>query len=162
MSARPLGELLIQKGWINSAQLEVALEEQRRTKEFLGALLVRKGWLREDQFLQTLAEQFDMAYANLDHEAIDPTLIGRFPPALLKERSCLPLRATGTEILVAIANPLDVWAISELERAAGFRKVRLVLASATQIDSARARLERQALQALSQPTPPRSATPPPR
>ncbi len=156
MSTQPLGELLMQKGWINRAQLDVALAEQRRTKEFLGALLVRKGWLREDQFLQTLAEQFDMAYANLDHEAMDPALAGRFPPTLLKERGCLPLRVVGSEVLVAIANPLDVWAISELERAAGFRKVRLVLASASQIESARVRLERQAMQAASRP-----ATPPP-
>ena len=162
----PLGELLIRKGWLNTAQLNAALEEQRRTKEFLGALLVRKGWLREDQFLQTLAEQFDMACVNLDQETMDPTLIGRFPPALLRERSCLPMRVAGSEILVAIANPLDAWAISELERAAGFRKVRLVLASASQIESARLRLERQAVQALGHPTPPtpppRSTTPPPR
>ena len=146
----------MQKGWINRAQLDAALEEQRRTKEFLGSLLVRKGWLREDQFLQALAEQFDMAYANLDQETMDPTLFGRFPPSLLKERCCLPLRVSGPEILVAIANPLDVWAISELERAAGFRKVRLVLASASQIESARARLERQAMQAASRPAIPPS------
>ena len=156
MSTQPLGALLMQKGWITPGQLEAALAEQRRTKEFLGALLVRKGWLRENQFLQALAEQFDMAYADLDSEAMDPSLIKRFPPALLKERGCLPLRTVGSEILVAIANPLDAWAISELEHAAGFRKVRLVLASAAQIESARMRLERQAMQILTQPPPPSS------
>ena len=161
MSAQLLGELLLQKGWINRSQLDAALEEQRRTKEFLGALLVRKGWLREDQFLKALAEQFEMAYANLDEEAIDTALAGRFPPALLKERCCLPLRMAGSEIIVAIANPLDAWAISELQRAAGFRKVQLVLASAAKIDAARVRLERQAMQAISRQVEQRPTTPPP-
>ncbi len=141
MATQPLGELLIHKGLITRAQLTAALQAQRVSKEFLGALCVRKGWVAEDALLDALAEQFGMPRVHLDQERLDGAVAGRFSPALLKEHHCVPLRLDGQAVLVAIANPLDAWAVSELEREAGFRKVHLVLASAKEIDDAVARLQ---------------------
>ncbi len=141
MATQPLGELLIQKGLITRVQLTAALQAQRTTKEFLGALCVRKGWVSEEALLDTLAEQFGMPRVHLEHERVEPEVAKRFSPALLQEHHCLPMRLDGQEVVVALANPLDAWAVSELEREAGFRKVRLVLASVKEIDAAVARLQ---------------------
>ena len=43
---------------------------------------------------------------------------------------------TATTVTVAIANPADVWAVSELERLARPKKVQWVLASAQEIRAA--------------------------
>ena len=140
MNTKRLGELLIEKGLLSQAQLAAALQEQRASKEFLGALCVRKGWVSEDALLDALAEQFGMPRVHLDQERLDGNVAKHFSPALLKDHHCVPLRLEGQAVVVAIANPLDAWAVSELEHAAGFRKVQLVLASKQDIDAAVARL----------------------
>src|SRR3990167_9123100 len=43
-----IGELLIEKGIINRDQLEIALGEQKRTKEPLGRILLRLGFVEND------------------------------------------------------------------------------------------------------------------
>ncbi len=140
-----LGELLVSKGLITPTQLQAALESQRTTKEFLGALLVRRGWLKEVALLQTLAEQFEMPYITLAQETIDWQVAQRFSLALMMEHHCLPLRMTTKTVRVAIANPLDAWAISELEKAANPRRVELCLASASDILAAIQQFQQQAI-----------------
>lgn len=127
--SKPLGELLVGKRLITQAQLAAALAEQRNTKEFLGTLLVRKGWLTKDAFLQTLAEQLDVAYMRLNPEAVDWAAAAKFSYALLKEHKCLPIAMDRQSVTVAVVNPLDVWGIGQIEQYAGGRRVRVVLVS---------------------------------
>ncbi len=131
--AKRLGELLVKKGVLTPTQLNIALERQRSTREFLGAILMRLGWLTEEALLKTLAEQFVIPYVRQEDEAIDWNAAKRFSSALLMDHHCFPLRMDGQTVTVAIANPLDVWAISELEKKAGFRKIQLVLMSTQEI-----------------------------
>lgn len=142
-----LGELLVEKGMISPQQLEVALERQRSTREFLGVILVSKGWVSEEDLLRVLAEQFDMPFTRLAEQEVDWSFAMRFSKPIVLEHHCFPLRMDGREVTVAVGNPLDVWAISELERQAGFRKVRLVLMSTQDILKAIGEL-RQRMHAL--------------
>lgn len=128
-----LGELLVEKGLLKDWQLATALQEQASTKEFLGNLLIRKGWITEDRLLETLGEQLGVPYVQLDKEPIDWTVARAFSPDLLKERVCFPFQMTDQLVMVAVANPLDVWTVSELERAARPRRVQVVLASSQAI-----------------------------
>lgn len=145
-----LGELLVSKGLLKDWQLQTALQEQGSTKDFLGAILVRKGWVTEEQLLKALGEQMDMPYVRLEAEPVDSALAKWFPLALLKEHDCVPVRVAAQTVMVAIANPLDVWAVSELERgirARGYR-VQLVLANMKDIRSILQRLQQQALKSV--------------
>jgi hypothetical protein len=54
---RPLGKLLLAKGFLNESQLEEALCEQREGHARLGEILVSRGLLSGTQLAQTLAEQ---------------------------------------------------------------------------------------------------------
>jgi len=51
---RSLGALLLERGLLTHAQLEGALEEQKRTGEKLGRILVNRGWVREKDILTVL------------------------------------------------------------------------------------------------------------
>ena len=62
-----IGDLLVQKGLINTDQLEEALEEQRRNPfEKLGETLIRMELIQEEDILQTIADQFDIPYLMID------------------------------------------------------------------------------------------------
>lgn len=145
---RLLGELLLSRGVITAWQLEAALHEQRSTGELLGTILVRKKWLTEEKLLKTLAGQLEIPYVQLDHEPIDWTLAARFPPALLKDHDCFPMRMTEQTVTVAMANPLDNWAIDELQRIArGLgRQLELALALTQAIREAVQRASEEARQ----------------
>lgn len=147
----PLGERLVSKGLIRDWQLANALQEQRVSGDFLGQLLIRKGWLTEGGLLETLAEQFGIPYVRLEAEQVDWAVARRFPFSLLTDHHCFPIRMDAESFTVAIANPLDAWAVSELEKAAGYRKVHLVLASAQDIRAAILRYQQHELKALDNP-----------
>lgn len=126
---KPLGELLVSKGFITEIQLRQALEEQRTTKEFLGTLLMRKGWLRKQDFLQTFAEQMSLPLVHLDASRVDWAVAKKFSPTAIIEHHSLPIAMDRSSLTVAVVNPLDVWGVEAIERQAGGRKIRLVLVS---------------------------------
>jgi len=54
---RPLGLLLVDKGLVTARELEIALDEQRRTGRLLGQILVRNGSVTGLALAQALTEQ---------------------------------------------------------------------------------------------------------
>lgn len=147
-TTKKMGELMVSKGLLQAWQVELALSEQRGTKEFFGAIAVRKGWVTEETLLQLLAEQFGMPVVRLDLTAMDWTLSQRVPPSVQAEQACIPITADAHAVTVAIANPLDVWAVSELEKAWPFRKIQLVLAPRRDIQMAIQYARQKAVQSL--------------
>lgn len=131
-----LGEHLLKKKLITQEQLDQALEEQKKTGEFLGDILRRRKWVGEKEFLKALAEQYGAPLVELKKEYIDWNLVMRFPPSIVVESRCLPYRDDGQVILAAVTNPLDALAISRVEGCAKNRRVRTVLVSRRDMDDA--------------------------
>lgn len=123
-----LGDLLVQRQLISQAQLDQALKQQQATREFLGAILVKMKALSQEQLLTTLSHQLGIPYqASLQPEEVNWAVVRQFPTSVLSTGSWFPIQGDAVSVTVAIANPLDAWAISAIEKAAGFRKVRTVL-----------------------------------
>jgi hypothetical protein len=66
---RPLGLLLVAKGLVNGADLELALAEQRRTGRLLGQILVSSGQVTSLSLTQALAEQHGVELRSTDEPA---------------------------------------------------------------------------------------------
>jgi type IV pilus assembly protein PilB len=126
-STKRLGELLIEQGLLTSAQLERALDHQRMTKEFLGVILVRLNLVPAKKLLAILSEQFGMPCESLTPERVDWTVVDQFPSSVLSSENCFPIRADAESVTVAIVNPLDAWALSAIEHAVKFRRVKPIL-----------------------------------
>ncbi len=133
MLKKRIGEILVEKGLINQATLEKALEEQRYTKEFLGTILVRWGYIEEDDLLMVLSEQFNIPFVKTDYFYLDKNLLKRFSPSLIFDAQCVPIKADEFSITFAIINPLEVWVIRKAEEEAGAFKVKLVLVGQQQM-----------------------------
>lgn len=125
--AKRIGELLRERGLITQRQLDEALAQQKTSGEFLGQILVKRGLITADQLVPVFADQFGIGYEHIDPSEVDWALIKAFPASLLAKGTAMPIRADDFTVTVAIANPLDAWSLSELEQAAGFKKVRPVL-----------------------------------
>lgn len=124
------------RGVITERQRDHALELQRQTKELLGAVLVRRGWVSEDQMCEALAVQFGLARVRVTPASVDWTAADHLPVSVMARGTCFPIRHDRASLTVAIADPLNAWLASEVEREARGRRVQWVLATTEEITEA--------------------------
>lgn len=136
---RPLGELLLDAGLVTQDELDIALEEQRRSGSRLGAVLAYAATVTEDQIAQALALQLGLEKVDVGLRRPEPAALELITPDLARRHHVLPLTVDEEAMTVASADPLDDEAIGALSRAAG-RPLRLVIATETGIDRAVQRL----------------------
>ncbi len=129
MVRKKLGEILIEKGLITPKQLEGALAEQSRTKEFLGKILADNNQIKESDLLKTLSEQFKIPIVDLKHSYTDWALIKSFGSSSILDYKCFPLKRDKWSVTFAISNPLDAWALKKIEDEARGLEVKLALVS---------------------------------
>jgi len=119
VKVKRLGEILVEAGTITEEKLDLALREQKQTREKLGAVLVRLGICSGKSIAKVLAEQagvecVDLATFDVDRQAAQ--LIDR---AYVEQRSVLPIRSKGSCLTVAMAQPLDLVTIDEMSQMTG-------------------------------------------
>ena len=115
---RRIGEILIESGVITAEQLSEALAQQRRTRDRVGRVLVEMGAATERQIAQALAEQLGLPLVDLSSQRIDPNAVKFVPEVLARKRRVMPLHLDGGHLVVAMADPLDVFAIDDVGIAA--------------------------------------------
>ncbi|WP_137820493.1 GspE/PulE family protein [Pseudomonas sp. 2FG] len=111
-----LGDLLIQAGLISDAQLQLALQEQKRTGSKLGRTVIDLGFVGEVRLLTALSEQLQIPFIELKHFKFDSQLVQSLPEAVARRFRVMVLSREGGGLLVGMADPLDLFALDELER----------------------------------------------
>jgi type IV pilus assembly protein PilB len=132
-TGRALGRLLLERGAIDPIGLDDALVEQQRTRERLGEILMRRG-VPAEQIARALAEQLRLPYAEppLQPVADALALVERAHAVRLR---VVPLALQQRALRIAMADPLDLAAIDDLQFRTGRRVAPAVATSAT-IDEA--------------------------
>ncbi len=127
-----MGDVLCEAGVITQAQLDEALEEQRRRPHArLGSVLVKLGYAGAEVIARVVASQLGIPYVRIAEERIDMSLVDRLPRRLAQMHVCFPVRMEGGELVVAMSNPFDLVAIDDIEKAVGRR---VTAAAATEDD----------------------------
>ncbi|WP_216828808.1 GspE/PulE family protein [Alkalihalobacterium elongatum] len=117
---RRLGDLLVEAGVITEDQLMEALHEQKSTKNRLGDQLVQMNFVDEQQIIEVLEFQLGIPHINLYKQKIDPKIIGIINEELARRYQLLPVKRTGDRLLIAMADPLDYFAIDDIRLSTGF------------------------------------------
>ena len=121
MSAEPkkkirIGDLLVQEDVITEDQLMTALREQKNTGRKLGRTLVEMGYVEEDTLLNILSRQLKVPFVQLRHYQFNNELVKKLPEAMARRFRAIVLAQQGEELLVGMADPLDLVAYDELVR----------------------------------------------
>jgi type IV pilus assembly protein PilB len=127
-----LGELLVKTGLIDQEQLDAGLEHQLQFGGKLGQILVEQLIVSEEQLADTLAEQKGLERVSLANYPIDRDAVAILPERVARRRMIVPLKFEDDYIVVAVADPLDLEAVDEVEVRSG-RKAHLVVATESQI-----------------------------
>lgn len=130
---RVLGQLLLADGGISSEQLTAALREQQDTRERIGDILVRSG-TDPEHIARALAQQLRLPYAAA------PLLPQRDALALVERAvamrlAIVPLSIREKVMRVAMADPLDIHAIDDLQFRTG-RRVEPAVATPRAVEQA--------------------------
>lgn len=120
MERKRLGDLLVELSIITEEQLMQVLEKQRATKERLGELLIREGFVTEEQLIQVLEFQLGIPHVNLFRFQMDPSIVQLIPEQLARRYFVLAIKKDKNKLTVAMADPLDFYAIDDLRMSTGF------------------------------------------
>ncbi|SDS96796.1 GspE/PulE family protein [Pseudomonas oryzae] len=111
-----LGDLLVQSGLISEGQLQLALDEQKRSGAKLGRAVVEMGFISEQKLLEALSRQLDIPYVDLRQFKFNEKLVQRLPEALARRFRVILLIEEGDGLLVGMSDPLDLFALDEMAR----------------------------------------------
>jgi type IV pilus assembly protein PilB len=128
----PLGALLIEEGLLTEAQLDAALAEQSRSGKPLGRLLIEHGTISETELVRTLARQVGLEFVDLSDWTIDGSVASVVSEALARRYQAIPIGWEDGKLVVAMADPSNVFAVDDIRALAG-ADVRSVVATASQI-----------------------------
>jgi general secretion pathway protein E len=135
-----LGEILIERGKLDPANLERALKLQAgESREKIGVILQRLGMVSGRDLADALADQLDFPLAQLSDYPELPLMEERLPSKFLRDAQAVPLREDDEELALAIADPTDSFVISAVQMASG-KRVRPYIAAPNEIDAALERL----------------------
>ncbi len=123
-----LGELLVRENLISLSQLQKAQEEQRKTGARLGYSLIKLGMLDEQELTSFLSKQYGVPSINLAEFEIDPTSCKLVPAELAKRHQLIPVNRAGSSLIVAMADPSNIYAIDDLKFLTGYN-IEVVVAS---------------------------------
>ena len=109
-----LGDLLIKAGLIDGKLLREALGIQRVQKKKLGEVLMDMGILDDVDIANALASQLKIPFLRLEKIKVPEDIISLIPREMAEQYTLLPLRKVQKGVVVAIANPLEFYALDDL------------------------------------------------
>jgi CheY-like chemotaxis protein len=140
---RMLGEILLERGTVNRAQLRLGLVHHHEARVPLGRALIRERICTELDVLRALSEQLGIDAVDLEHEALDRKLTRLIPLRIARQYRVVPLRLElqEKEILhIALPAPASLEALDAVRAISGKPRVEPHLASDTALTRALARL----------------------
>jgi GSPII_E N-terminal domain./Type II/IV secretion system protein. len=135
MIKRKLGDILLFAGLITQDQLNKALEEQKKTGERLGEVLTRLKYVTPEQIIEVLEFQLGIPHVELSRFYIDPDIPRLISENLARRHKLIPIRRDPDGLCVAMADPLDIFAIDDVSIATGMN-VKPYIATENDIEKA--------------------------
>ena len=132
---RRLGELLIAAKMITEEDLQKGLELQRGTKKRLGSVLIENGIITEEDLINALQMQLGIEYIDLTKVNIPTEMAQVLPKNIAKQYSVVPVRVVKDELYLAMADPMNFYAIEEVRKAVR-RKIVPVVATSNAVEHA--------------------------
>lgn len=113
---KPLGELLQELGYINTHQIEVALDVQKAYPKSIGEVLLALDFVTPSEIAEAVSKQTKIPLVNLDVEVVSKEALRLIPRQVAKSKNILPLRLVEGRLLVASDNVEDIMLVEHLRR----------------------------------------------
>ena len=103
-SKRLFGEILVSEGHLTKDQLEAALAAQAESGYPLGDVMLQQGWITESDVVKALCIQYQLPFIRPSTYELRADLLQKLPPPFLYQNRLIPLDRFGDCFIVAIAD----------------------------------------------------------
>ncbi|CCY63170.1 type II secretion system protein E [Clostridium sp. CAG:967] len=109
-----LGELLVQKGYINDVQLLQALAESKRQKIPIGSTLFKLGFISLDQLKEILHLQTGYDLVTPEQLAGQEKFVKILPEDFIKNNKIIPISSDGKTLILGVVTPVKPDVLKEI------------------------------------------------
>jgi general secretion pathway protein E len=134
-----LGALLVERGKLDRAGLERASRVAAGREERLSTLLPKLGLVSERDLAEALSELLELPLVGASEFPGEPVLAERLSGRFLREAHVLPLEEREDGLVLAMADPLDDYALDALRLTSG-RDLLICVAEPSELETAIERL----------------------
>ncbi|MBW6410201.1 GspE/PulE family protein [Clostridium weizhouense] len=117
---RRLGNILVNAGKITGYQLQDALKSQKILGKKLGEILVDSNIITEEDIIESIEQQTGIKKVDLNTINFDKKAISIIPQNLCNKYILIPFGFENNKIKVALADPLNIFAIDDVAISTGF------------------------------------------
>ncbi|GJM43758.1 MAG: type IV-A pilus assembly ATPase PilB [Gemmatimonadota bacterium] len=110
-----LETLLLENEVITSAQLEQVKNQQKSSGDPLDTCLVKLGVMSEGDLLTVLSRIYDMPAVDLLSFDVDKASVDLLPADVATKSFAIPIRKVGRTLTLAMADPLNLYAIDDIK-----------------------------------------------
>ena len=115
-----LGDMLLEAGLVTAEQLADAVDEQERVGRPLGRILLEGSIITEAQLVGALAGQIGLPFVDLSEYPVDGSAVSLLSAAACRRHNAIAIGYDEGRIVVAMADPADVFAIDDIGSLTGF------------------------------------------
>ena len=119
MKSKRLGDILVDSGLVSTQQLERILKLQKTENKKAGELFIQEGMVTEQQIIDVLGQQMGISSINLENYYIDPEIPRMINENLARRHVLLPVKKENGKLVVAMADPLNIFARDDVLIATG-------------------------------------------
>ncbi|NNE43176.1 MAG: type IV-A pilus assembly ATPase PilB [Gemmatimonadetes bacterium] len=114
MSER-LETLLLENQILDKEQLDQARKQQKSSGDTLDTSLVKMGLMSEGDLLTVLSRIYDMPAVDLSNFDVDKQSVDLLPSEVATKFRAVPIRKVGRTLTLAMADPLNLYAIDDIK-----------------------------------------------
>lgn len=131
----PIGQILLESGYITKQHLEDALVKQKETGKKLGDMLLDLGYVSETQLAQALSQRLKVPFIDLTTTKIETEAVKKIPEAVAKKNCVIAYRINNGRLYVATNDPVNFYIFEELKIQTGM-EINAQLATRSSINEA--------------------------
>ncbi len=115
---KPLGEILVDLGYVTREDVQNALSRQRVGGGRLEDTLVQSGKISPEMLARSLAMQLGYEFVE-ENVPVDPFVITLIPEGTIRRYNVMPLRLEGSAVVLAMKDPRHVFALDDIRLITG-------------------------------------------
>ncbi|MDO4545639.1 MAG: ATPase, T2SS/T4P/T4SS family [Bacillota bacterium] len=112
-----IGDVLKQAGYLTDEQIQQALAYQKEHPgERLGEIVVKFGLVTKQQMMEALSRRLGLQFVDITDMRVDAEAVAKIPKPVAEKYMLVALQARGSELTVAMYDPLNYYAIEDVRQ----------------------------------------------
>lgn len=127
-----LKKILIDSQLIARKDLQKAIQIQKKEGGQLSKILIRQGSISEEHLMSCLAHQLNILPIKLSKYKLDRELVKLIPEHIARHYQLIPLSKIGDTLAIAMADPLNVFALDEIKSLTNMT-IKVIISTSTEV-----------------------------